>query len=382
MKGFWLLLMPLFTSLGCSHNPSPLTAFGSDTPIFIGLNQQAIQVEADWVPFLAQLDLAIAHNIDLVSVALINQGSVFGMQELNSRLGSRKVRLLVRFDLDTADSTLSDTWLNAQKTLVATVIGRANTYLPGRVIGYHPMALLSGECFQDDFVTADYANRVALMQTELAATIKETAGHATLVGFNMGYLYSLAHHNGGGHQQFETVLSSPNIDFIVAPYDYYYSRQLFQPFLPLGPMDSARLHNKIWITEDDTRTHVADSDPGIKYSTSQADDIAFVTRNVTGAVRHNSGLYLFDLFGKGWFNDNALWDAAIAAQAAARVVRNRTLVLIKDQLLATQPNGTVAFEEFSQAVSDAGEHVEYGIQSDVDNGFLKLSDYDTIIRLN
>lgn len=371
-----LLMIPIFLNAGCYTPTPPLSILGSSTPIFIGLNSQAISVDADWTVFLSQLDLALARGINIVDITLANRTPSF-ITTLNSKLGARQVKILLRFDLDAADPTLSDSWLNTQKANVVQLILDVNQRMPGRVIGYRPTALDGGEWFLVSGSTPTLAARVAAVQIALAAQIKATAGSTMLVGFNMGYLYALAYLSGSTHINFNTVLASPNIDYIVGPYDYGYARPVNAPFLPQGPMEAAALHGKLYIVEDDTRTSLADSDPW-KYSTGTADDVSLVTRNIHSAIQHKSGLYLFDLQNKGWFNSSAIWDAVVTAKAYTPTYSS-TIVMIDDTTLPNQtpPYGSVPLSVFNQ-----GSNVVYGIKSDVNSGLLDLSLYSSIVNLN
>ena len=82
--------------------------------------------------------------------------------------------------------------------------------------------------------------------------------------------------------------------------------------LPMLPVDSASLHAKLFLTEDDTRTHFCnDSLPGpggcdgaglpTKATGSLNETIELLARNVYTSAFHRSGEYFFDLFMKGWF---------------------------------------------------------------------------------
>lgn len=366
--------MPLFAA--CTSPTLPIATLGP-TPIFLGLNQQAIVDEAGWTTFLAELDMAIAHGVNLVDVMLASRNTT-NLTNLHNRLGARNVRLLVRYDLEAADATLSDAWLARQRTNVQQLVADVNTFMPGRVIGYRPVALTDGEWFLRPVDPNITAARVAFVQTELAKAIKAITGKSMLVGFNAGYLYALAYLQGSTHLNLSTVLSSPDIDFIVAPYDYQYSRLLSSPFLPPGPIESTLLHDKLWITEDDTRTSLADAD-AFKFSTNTADDVFLMTRNVTSAIQHRSGLYVFDLPNKGWFLSTPIWNAIDAAKAAATQQTFTTLALLDDTILGGQ---SIPFGVTQSNVLNAGSSVTYGLQSDVNSGRLRLSDFSSIINLN
>jgi len=371
------------TVLNCFQD-SVQTKLGSDTPIFLGLNMQAITNSAGWTTFLAQLDLAISHGINLVSVYLPDT-TVSSLQTLNTQLGSRNVRIILRFYF-TADSTLSDSWLATQQAAITALVQNVGIYLPNKVIGYQVEALDGGEWFllsadTNPSLSTVNAARVSYVQTQLASTIKTATNRSALVLFNAGYLYDLAYLNGSTHANFSTILTCPDIDAIVAPYDYAYARTVGSPFLPQGPMDAPLLHNKMWITEDDTRTSLAAPGTSYLYSTSQAQDVAFMNRNVTAAINHRTGLYVFDLDNDGWYNASYLWDAIVSARNAASPAQFSTLALLNDITLANSADGTPAYGVVPLAVSNLGSGVYYGIQSDINAGLLNTSNFSIVTSL-
>jgi hypothetical protein len=76
-----------------------------------------------------------------------------------------------------------------------------------------------------------------------------------------GYLNELGGHraSGSGHLALHQLMADPNIDAIVSPYKYALNqfRKPTGTFATMGPADSAWLHGKLWVSEDDTRTSFA-----------------------------------------------------------------------------------------------------------------------------
>jgi len=68
----------------------------------------------------------------------------------------------------------------------------------------------------------------------------------------------------------------------------------------MAAVDSVKLHGKLWIVEDDTRTHLSTSEPGL------AD-----LRETAGVHARNfargDGAWWMDLYGQGWLKDEAIW---------------------------------------------------------------------------
>jgi hypothetical protein len=106
--------------------------------------------------------------------------------------------------------------------------------------------------------------------TGFCRTVKEATGGRSLAGAFYGYLLDLSWNScffGGddlthwsavqrsGHLGLRRVLASPHVDFIVSPYSYGF-RGIGGDGAAMPPAESARLHGKLYVVEDDTRTHV------------------------------------------------------------------------------------------------------------------------------
>jgi hypothetical protein len=140
--------------------------------------------------------------------------------------------------------------------------------------------------------------------TDFCRTIKEATEGRKLAGAFYGYLLELAWNGGffaerpdsdystyqrSGHLGLRVVLDSPYVDFLVSPYSYGF-RHIGGDGPSMLPAESARLHGKLVIIEDDTRTHI-DSDPNYGRAADLAESVAILRRNFAGAVTRGQGMW-------------------------------------------------------------------------------------------
>ena len=110
---------------------------------------------------------------------------------------------------------------------------------------------------------------------DLCRTVKEATSGDRLAGAFYGYIMDLAWNGGffrerpdsdfstyqrSGHLGLGRVLASPHVDFLVSPYSYGF-RGLGGDSPSMLPDSSVRLHGKLLLIEDDTRTHADTADP-------------------------------------------------------------------------------------------------------------------------
>lgn len=174
------------------------------------------------------------------------------------------------------------------------------------------------ECYHDDLAGA---------ASEFAAVVKGALSAPRIVGIWNGYYFfpgwsppeqGIFRRRQGA---FARLLDDPNIDFFVAPYGYR-ERHPGGVFLRQFLSDSIRLHGKLSITEDDTRTFLApekDEAYSPAHSTkahvtvgdsfgSCADlpeTIAVLKRNFAGVItKPGSGIWWYPLGSRGGWYEN------------------------------------------------------------------------------
>jgi hypothetical protein len=140
---------------------------------------------------------------------------------------------------------------------------------------------------------------------DLCGAVKEATGGKRLAGAFYGYLLDLAWNGGffkerpdsdystyqrSGHLGLKKVLASPHVDFLVSPYSYGF-RGLGGDAPSMLPDGSVRLHGKLLLVEDDTRTHADDQDPNYgRVSTFEASR-AVLRRNLAHFLTHGEGAW-------------------------------------------------------------------------------------------
>ena len=80
-------------------------------------------------------------------------------------------------------------------------------------------------------------------------------------------------------------------------------------------MDSATFHQKVWVTEDDSRTVLAQRGSFDKHVNTTAGTVNLLRRNMYSAMLHRQAVYWLDLASIGWWgrDDNATMVSATDA---------------------------------------------------------------------
>ena len=141
---------------------------------------------------------------------------------------------------------------------------------------------------------------------DFCRTVKEATDGKKLAGAFYGYLMELAWNGGffaerldsdystyqrGGHLGLRKVLESPYVDFLVCPYSYGF-RGIGGDSPAMQPAESARLHGKLCIIEDDSRTHIDPwHDPNYGHVDSLAKSVAVLQRNFAQVITHGQGMW-------------------------------------------------------------------------------------------
>lgn len=140
--------------------------------------------------------------------------------------------------------------------------------------------------------------------TDFCRTIKQATGGRKLAGAFYGYLLDLAWNGGffaerpdsdystyqrSGHLGLPLVLDSPYVDFLVSPYSYGF-RHIGGDGPSMIPAESARVHGKLVLIEDDTRTYI-DSDSNYGHAANLSESLAILRRNFAGAMTRGQGMW-------------------------------------------------------------------------------------------
>ena len=168
----------------------------------------------------------------------------------------------------------------------------------------------------------DYArfhnSQVATRIAQLAARVKSASGGKSLNAVFYGYLHELVGNGSrrgmghSGHLAIDQLLADPNVDILASPLSYH-DRGVGKPTNLMAPVDSVQLAGKIFLQEDDSRTHIyAPIEPfeqGFYYPT-EWDSIQALRRNIGHVVAHRQAIWWMDLIANGNYNLESYWTQA------------------------------------------------------------------------
>jgi len=204
------------------------------------------------------------------------------------------------------EKALREAWGDAQVTFDAVRLPTKEERLQGQLGAFRdPVAQRPVIDF------AEYA-QVCLCEylEQCARIVKEETQGRKLAVFFYGYLYDVAGFgNGGqvsGHLRLHRALHSPNVDIFCSPISYF-DRQSGGTGPFMAPVDSVELHGKLWLNEDDTRTHLADVTAGYGRTESLAQTLGVYRRNFGHIFPRHAATWWMD-FGAGWMNDRTIFD--------------------------------------------------------------------------
>ncbi|MDF1515186.1 MAG: hypothetical protein P1S60_15360 [Anaerolineae bacterium] len=136
-------------------------------------------------------------------------------------------------------------------------------------------------------------------------TVKQATGGDVLAGAFFGYLLELAWNAGffsegedslysttqrSGHLGLAKVLRSPDVDFLVSPYSYGF-RGIGGYGCAMPPAESMRIHNKLYIFEEDSRTFLGKPDIGFGRTSNLSESTAVLKRNFAEVLTRGMGIW-------------------------------------------------------------------------------------------
>ncbi|MHB8993631.1 MAG: beta-galactosidase [Armatimonadota bacterium] len=143
-----------------------------------------------------------------------------------------------------------------------------------------------------------------------ARIVKEETNRQKLSVFFYGYHYELSGFTYGaqvtGHFRLHEVLHCPDVDVLVSPISYG-DRRSGGAGSFMSPVDSIQLHGKLWLNEDDTRTHLSSTDSGYGRTDTMAETLGVYRRNFGHQFERRCGTWWMD-FGLGWMADKEVFD--------------------------------------------------------------------------
>lgn len=148
--------------------------------------------------------------------------------------------------------------------------------------------------------------------------VKETSKRTLLTGAFYGYHYFVSDPRRG-HGALTKLLTCPDLDYLSSPNDY--NRVSGEDWPPMLAIQSVKLHGKLWLAENDTRTSITTllkdrapqaNPPGQKYEggvwvgpKDMETSVSFLWKNLGRMLSQGYGGWWFDMWG-GWFSDPQL----------------------------------------------------------------------------
>lgn len=220
-----------------------------------------------------------------------------------------------------------------------------------------------------------------------AKAAKQAMKGRGLVGAFYGYTLevggiaprSLAH---SGHLALGKLLDCPDIDLVHAPYSYL-DRELGNPAHMHLPLDSAPLHGKLVVIEEDSRTHSAQhvaeeglASGNVAVSTTLEETLAVNRRNIANALTHRAGMWYFDVLADGRWSDKEFWASAtltrrLFAEARAPDLFQPQIAFVVDEdgihtmQATTYPYLVESLSLWRKELDRVGTPVGYYLQSDL-----------------
>ena len=146
-----------------------------------------------------------------------------------------------------------------------------------------------------------------------AKVVRNATQGKKLVLFFYGYVFEFSPVSTGpgsaGHYELRKLLNCPDIDVLCSPISYF-DRGLGQSAPSMTAAESVALAKKMWLNEDDTRTHLTKESlfPGSEHIlTSLAQTNSELIRNTAQESLRNFATWWMDLGATGWFDDPGMW---------------------------------------------------------------------------
>ena len=162
-----------------------------------------------------------------------------------------------------------------------------------------------------DYYECQHQVKIDAIQ-RLCKTVKETWKDPCIVGLFYGYFFNVFGRNAAfGHLRMDSLLNCPYIDYMSGPQSYNtFSREMGGSGQSRSISDALRLHGKLYLDENDTKSSLTrHSDRGV--DSLLKEDIAIIRRNIAQPFTHGTGSWFYD-FGPqlktGWWDHNIIME--------------------------------------------------------------------------
>ncbi len=177
-----------------------------------------------------------------------------------------------------------------------------------------PSGILHDPVTERDLIDfADFQQQaMADLVCDLAHAVRLASHGRKLVTFFYGYVFEFGPIQLGpatcGHYALRRILDCPDIDLLCSPISYF-DRGIGGSAPTMTAAESVALAGKMWLCEDDTRTHLGTgSFPGeFDGAKTPWETYSMLVRNVAEEATRNFATWWMDLGRTGWFNDPKMW---------------------------------------------------------------------------
>lgn len=141
---------------------------------------------------------------------------------------------------------------------------------------------------------------------DFCAYVKELTHNRLIMGAFYGYTFELVKRTSC-HHALQLILDSKSVDFICSPVSYDAARSPMRDHANMTPIDSLKLHGKLYFVENDTRTDLTGPPNDLPYYNSAVwkgpernITLEILKMHFSRALCHGHAFWWFDMWG-GWF---------------------------------------------------------------------------------
>lgn len=167
----------------------------------------------------------------------------------------------------------------------------------------------SGRTDTEAELYAFHARLAAERVSTLCGYVKELTGKRLAVGAFYGYTLELVSRTAA-HHALGLILSGDNVDFVCSPISYEGCRGQGFDHVYMVPVDSHKLHGKLYFLECDSRTHLSKPpfahprfDNPVWYGFGKEITLNSLLMHFSKCLLHGHAFWWFDMWG-GWFADD------------------------------------------------------------------------------
>ncbi len=248
---------------------------------------------------------------------------------------------------------------------------------------------------------AFYNAQIAGQAQDYCRVIKEATRGQAITGFYYGYSIILSLAPGwlqrSGHLAFKSVLESPYVDYVGSMLDNEYLKLDGFGWSFGCIADSARVHDKVFVAEDEARTWLnpryEKEFSYIPATRTPLEEVSFLKRNFACAIAHGEQEELADLEG-GWYDHPQIMDCigrlaqfasdptfsrAPVAQIALFI--DETAYFYQDEVHDADLNTSLIVDSMREYFH-MGAPIDMYLLSDLTDGRVPLERYKLVILLN